>query len=424
MPSTGHVDNAKKLLLALGAIDSYGKLTKKGKRIATLPCHPRLANMLTEADKSSALACDIAAILEEKDPIKDESDSDLSTRLSTLQHLRKTGLSGSWKRIDNIATQYRKLVKVSTWPPILEPEEIGRLVGMAYPERIAMRSESGQYRMAQGGNLVSLHPSDDLARHELLAIASVGSRIFLAAPIAKEHLMGLGNWIETASWNSKEGKAIAREELRLGSLTLSSRSLKQNVTSKIVSAIAEAAPKEGLSMFDFNESVEELQLRIQTVATWHPELELPDVTTETILNSVSTWLPLYIGKATSAQELKKIDIKMVILGILTYEQQQELERLAPSYIQLPSGRRAKVRYRRGADSPIISARLQDCFGLTDTPRVDASKQPVLMELLSPGFKPVQLTQDMEGFWRTTYHEVRKELRRRYPKHSSPENPLA
>ena len=128
-----------------------------------------------------------------------------------------------------------------------------------------------------------------------------------------------------------------------------------------------------------------------------------------------------IGELTM-QELKKIDMTTVIRGMLSYEQQNALDTLAPASIKLPAGRTARIEYRRGAEAPVVRARLQDCFGLKSTPRLDGGKRPVLMELLSPGFKPVQLTQDMEGFWKTTYFEVRKELRRRYPKHAWPDNP--
>ncbi len=152
---------------------------------------------------------------------------------------------------------------------------------------------------------------------------------------------------------------------------------------------------------------------------WHPELALPSVDTGTLLATAGDWLPMYIGRASAVQELRKIDMCAVIWGILGYENQQTVERLAPSHLRLPGGRNARIDYRRGADAPIVRARLQDCFGIRETPRLDEGRRPVLMELLSPGFKPVQLTQDMEGFWRTTYFEVRKELRRRYPKHSWP-----
>ena len=277
--------------------------------------------------------------------------------------------------------------------------------------------------MAANGNVVQLHPDDDLARHEFLAIASLGSRIFLASPVERDFVTSRGRWMESVMWNSREGKAVAREELRVGLLVLSTRQLQSDRRDMIASAIAAAAPKEGLTMFDFNDDVQSLQLRIAVVSSWHPELGLPDVSTETLLASTGDWLPLYIGNASTVQELRKIDLRNVITGLLTYEQQLALERIAPTHIKLPSGRNVRINYRKGAEAPVVSARLQDCFGLTSTPRVDDGKRPVLMELLSPGFKPVQLTQDMEGFWRETYFEVRKELRRRYPKHSWPEKPL-
>lgn len=285
-----------------------------------------------------------------------------------------------------------------------------------------MRDERGHYRLAGGGNIVALHPSDDLARHKYLAVASMGSRIFLASPVDREFVMSQGKWTESVMWNSREGKAIAREELRLGLLSLASRPLKGDARGLIASAIAVAAPKEGLTMFDFNDEVSALQLRISVTASWHPELELPDVSTEKVLVSTGEWLPMYIGNASTVQELRKIDMKNVILNFLSYEQQHALDRISPTHIKLPSGRNARIYYRRGAEVPIVSARLQDCFGMMKTPCLDEGKRPVLMELLSPGFKPVQLTQDMEGFWRETYFEVRKELRRRYPKHRWPENP--
>ena len=423
-PPAGNLANARNLLAALGAIDDRGKLTENGRRIAQLPCHPRIATMLTEAGEMKALACDIAALLEERDPVHDESDADLTTRVALLRQYRKGKLPASWRRIDNIASQYRRLVKAEQDSRDMAPEYIGMLVASAYPERIAMRDANGSYRTAAGGNMVRLHPDDDLARHQFLAIASMGSRIFLAAPVEENFLKSKGTWMESVMWNSREGKAIVREELRLGLLTLATRQVKSDARGLIASVIAAAAPKEGLTMFDFNDDVEGLQLRIAVAASWHPELNFPDVSTPTVLENAVDWLPLYIGEASSVQELRKVDMRNVILGMLSYEQQQALERIAPTHIKLPTGRNARIHYRRGAEAPVVSARLQDCFGLTSTPRVDEGRRLVLMELLSPGFKPVQLTQDMEGFWRETYFEVRKELRRRYPKHRWPEDPLS
>ena len=166
-----------------------------------------------------------------------------------------------------------------------------------------------------------------------------------------------------------------------------------------------------------------LQRRVATLKAWHPEMDIPDLSAQALLDRASDWLPLYIGKASTTAELRKIDMCEVMTGLLPYESRQALERLVPGHIQLPGGRRARVDYRQGAEAPVVSARLQDCLGLLDTPRLDGGRRPVLMELLSPGFKPVQLTSDLRSFWTTTYFDVRKELRRRYPRHRWPDNPL-
>ncbi len=175
-------------------------------------------------------------------------------------------------------------------------------------------------------------------------------------------------------------------------------------------------------MFDFAApEVELLQRRVAWVSARHPSLSLPDVSTEAVLARAGEWVPLYIGKATTVAQLKKVPLRDVLWGFLSYEQQQALDRLAPTHITVPTGSHIALEYRQGASMPVLRVRLQECFGLTDTPRVDG--EPILMELLSPGYKPVQLTSDLASFWKGTYFEVRKELRRRYPKHHWPENPL-
>ena len=176
-------------------------------------------------------------------------------------------------------------------------------------------------------------------------------------------------------------------------------------------------------MFDFSEEVQNLQRRVAAVAAWHPELELPELSTDAVLARAGEWVPLFIGKATGVAQLKKLDLTAVLWSFLSYEQQLSVDRIAPTHVTVPTGSHIRLEYRQGADVPVLRVRLQECFGLLDTPRVDEGKRPVLMELLSPGYKPVQLTSDLRSFWEGTYFEVRKELRRRYPKHSWPDNPL-
>lgn len=417
----GHWTQAGSLLLDLGAIDANGRITKSGVRLSSLPSHPRIARMLADAgsERDAALGCDIAAILEEKDPVNLPRDADICTRIDLLRRQRRGNPSGQWRRLTDIAGQYRRLVHCGEDNSPCDSEKTGYLIALAYPERLAMRATHGRYRMA-GGEYVTISEEDPLARQEFLAVATVSKRIFMAAPISKDDVSAMGRWMENVGWDSRNGRVVACKELRVGTLVIESHQLEGSRREAVVEAICQAASKYGLSMFDFNDNVQRLQTRIATVSDWHPELELPSVETDTLLASAVEWLPMYIGKASTVQELRKIDMCEVIWGIVGYDNRQTVERLAPSHLQLPAGRRAQIDYRRGADAPIVRARLQDCFGLKQTPRLDEGRRPVLMELLSPGFKPVQLTQDMEGFWRTTYYEIRKELRRRYPKHAWPE----
>ena len=197
--------------------------------------------------------------------------------------------------------------------------------------------------------------------------------------------------------------------------------------------LCEAVRKEGRSIFDVSDAVKNLQRRIATVASWHPELALPDVSMDTLLAGADAWLPDYLeaggpgsptALAATTDRLKRLDLATVIWNQLTYAQQQAVERAAPTHIVVPTGSRIQLVYRQGAEVPVLRVRLQECFGLADTPRVDGGRRPVLMELLSPGYKPVQLTSDLRSFWSGTYFEVRKELRRRYPKHAWPDDPLS
>lgn len=425
-PARGHIAEGRRLLTLLGGLDKQGRITARGRKMASLPCHPRIANMLVQASAVGlgALAADIAAILEEKDPLGDENDADIGTRIDLLREQRAfKGLRDKrFSRIARIAAQYRRMMSCDEDNSTVTADNIGALIACAYPERIAMRQSDGVYRLPSGEN-VRLNEADNLSAHEFLAVASLGRRIFLASPVSRDVLMDLAQPHENISWNSREGRLVARREMRIGVLVIASRPLDNPSSDVLAHTLCRAAVKEGRSMFDFNDDVTRLQQRIATVAEWHPELVFPDITTEHLLTTASEWLPMYMGRATTVQELRKIDICEVIKGIVGYELMERSDAIAPTYLRLPGGRNARIDYRPGNPVPVVSARLQDCLGLLDTPRLDGGTRPVLMELLSPGFKPVQLTQDLRGFWSNTYFEVRKELKRRYPKHRWPDDPF-
>ena len=472
MPPRAGVFKAKELLTALGAIDENGNITSIGKRMATLPCHPRIARMIlattnlttstpqgvhlsplgfcrlpeqevhqqhlttsTSHHNNTSLACDIAALLEEKDPLSETGGTDLTLRLSALRTARRKKQLGRWQRIAKIAAEYRRMAHTDEDNRDPAPTEVGLLVAYAYPERIAHSTNSiGGYRLASGAN-VQLDAADQQSAHSWLAIASLYSapgttgRVFLAAPIAPDDLeKEFVKEVDNIAWDTKQGCVVMQREQRIGKLILSQKPIHDADKERLKGIVCEAMKKDGLTMMAWSEkAVEQVQRRVAQVAAWHPEMALPDVSTEYLLSTAAQWLPFYLEEGgrvkTSVQELRKLNLAEIIWNILPYEAQLEVDRLAPTHIEVPTGSHIRIDYRSGAEAPVLSVRLQECFGMERTPCVDDGRQPLLMELLSPGFKPVQLTQDLASFWQGTYFEVRKELRRRYPKHYWPENPL-
>ena len=444
MPPRAGVFKAKELLTALGAIDENGNITSIGKRMATLPCHPRIARMIlattnlttsTSHHNNTSLACDIAALLEEKDPLSETGGTDLTLRLSALRTARRKKQLGRWQRIAKIAAEYRRMAHTDEDNRDPAPTEVGLLVAYAYPERIAHSTNSiGGYRLASGAN-VQLDAADQQSAHSWLAVASLYSatgttgRVFLAAPIAPDDLeKEFVKEVDNIAWDTKQGCVVMQREQRIGKLILSQKPIHDADKERLKGIVCEAMKKDGLTMMAWSEkAVEQVQRRVAQVAAWHPEMALPDVSTEHLLSTAAQWLPFYLEEGgrvkTSVQELRKLNLADIIWNILPYEAQLEVDRLAPTHIEVPTGSHIRIDYRSGAEAPVLSVRLQECFGMERTPCVDDGRQPLLMELLSPGFKPVQLTQDLASFWQGTYFEVRKELRRRYPKHYWPENPL-
>lgn len=440
-PPPAHLAQARQLLQLLGAIDTQGRITAHGRRLSSLPCHPRIAQMLLSApdDTARAMAADIAALLDERDPLASTltDDADLNTRLAELRRQRERGHGqGVWARIISTAQQYRRLVHCAESNEMASALLTGQLLAAAYPERIAQAYDDtcGRYRMANGESF-TLPLTDALTSHTYLVAASLNSgRLFLGSPVSIESLRPLAQRTEHIAWDARQQQLITRQEWRLGSLVIESRPLHmghdaqaaETMRQLMLDALCQAVPKQGTTMFDFSDQVGQLQRRVATVAQWHPELNLPDLSTEWVLTHAHEWLPnSLMGQRipTNVSELRRLPLHEALWMLLSYEQQQTVNELAPTHITVPTGSRIRVEYRQGAELPILRVRLQECFGLIDTPRVDNGQRPILLELLSPGFKPVQLTQDLRSFWQNTYYEVRKELRRRYPKHSWPDDPL-
>lgn len=428
-PPKGHLAQASELLHELNALE-HGRITDHGKRIHELPCHPRIAHMLVEAEDLNLvdLATDIAAILEERDPMND-AGIDINLRIETLRRFRgENRLNNHWSRIEKIADSYRRLFNIEPDNGPVDPYETGLILSQAYPERIAFArpGNNAQFQLANGKYAMVGH-RDDLAHEPWLAVAHIDARdgmgkIFMASPLNPRDLAPLVKEREVVVWDTRKGGLIATKDLRIGSIVLQSKPLPAPDEKHLVNAISEAIKKEGAQLLDWNEEVLQWQNRVLSLRKWNPEENWPDVTQDTLLITNSEWLSPYLDGVKRPEDLKKIDLKEVLQHSLPYELQQKLADLAPDKIDVPSGSSIRLLYRNNGDVPILSVRLQECFGLTDTPKVNAGKTAVLLQLLSPGYKPVQITGDLKSFWSDAYFEVKKDLKRRYPKHYWPDDP--
>ena len=441
---------ARQLLLSLGAIDEKGIITPLGRQMSALPCHPRISRMILRASALGdvALACDIAALLEEKDPLaQKENDADMAERISLLRRARRHKNLALFARIAQVAEAYRSMMRTKEDNADVATEAVGRLVAYAYPERVAMQMDrAGRYRLASGDE-VRLDRSDPLSSYPWLAIAKSfsnsslkggeqkaspsrggwGGSVFLAAAVEPSDLEELATERDHVAWDAGQDCLLMQREWRIGRLLLRSKPIHDAPRDLQERVLCDAVTKNGLSMLSWSDDVSALQRRVAQVAAWHPELNIPDLSTSHLLETAHEWLPFYLDDAghlrTTGTALRKIDLCGALWALIPYDLQQQIERLAPSHIVVPTGSRIRLDYRQGADAPVLSVRLQECFGMKETPCVDDGRVPVLMELLSPGYKPVQLTSDLGSFWQNTYFEVRGELRRRYPKHYWPDNPL-
>jgi ATP-dependent helicase HrpB len=437
-PPAGHLAQAADLLRRLDAIDEAGRITPQGRRMHALPCHPRLAHMLTraaqtdEAQGSTAarsLAADIAALLDERDPMGREAGVDLSLRLEELRRRRSRGgsaLSGAWSRIEQSAGAYCRLMRVGVSEAVVDHTLAALLLAYAYPERIARRrSEQGaDYRLAVGTS-AQLPEGDDLAASAWLAVAEVddrSGRIHSAMALDEGELDEFAVVRDVVAWDAREERIAAQREWRIGNLLLRARPLTDVDPERITDALLEAVERSGERLLALaDDDFLRLQARILSLRAWHGEA-WPDVSTPTLLSSCRTWLTPYLVGVRSGDDLRRLPMAQILLASLSYEQQQELDRLAPERIEVPSGSRIRIDYAADGAQPVLAVRLQELFGLAETPRVDDGSRPLLLHLLSPGFKPVQITSDLRSFWDGAYHEVRKELRRRYPKHVWPDDP--
>jgi len=442
-PPAGAVNQAKEILRQLGALYE-NKITPRGKEMLRLPTHPRIAHMLLEASafdlvegsKSNdtsllTLATDIAATLEERDPLNKNAGADLSLRIETLRKWRGgervTADRNVLERIERLASAWRKIFKINKDNSIPVDSDVGKLLAEAYPERIARQLEKlgPRYKLVHG-RVAKLPDHDALIRNSWLAIAQLDSgsgegKIFLAAPLIESDLIHRAEDKESVLWDSEKG-ILATSEKRIGNVVLSSKPL-LNVSSELrIDILVKAFQSEGLKLLSWSDGHREWQARVMSLRTWRGEESWPDVSDENLLRTAHEWLTPFLNTVYKPSDFQRLDVNQLISTLLPWDLNSRLEQLAPAKLSVPSGSMIKINYSMNGDAPTLEVRLQEMFGLLETPTVNGGRIKVMLHLLSPGYKPVQVTQDLKSFWQTAYHEVRKELRMRYPRHSWPEDP--
>jgi ATP-dependent helicase HrpB len=441
-PPASHFAQAQAVLLALGALDQQGRITPLGKKMAELPAHPRLGHMLLAAAEHNAspLACDLAALLSERDISKGRDRSaDIEDRLHALAAFRSEGPAAA-KSLEADTDACRRVIQTSRQLREHLPKPArhkggdataGELLALAFPDRIAQRRGEGrgQYKLASGRGAV-LPAHDRLAAHEYLAVAELDAgkiegRIFLAAPLAKEALLSLfGARLQRedkVSWEAESGTVKSQRLLRLGELVLEAAPLAKPSSEAVLAALLSGLRTLGLPALPWSDKARELQARMESIRFWQPEAGWPEVSDSYLLETLDQWLPPYLTGMRSAEQLKKLDLSAILAARLDWQQQSRLEREAPTHLTVPSGSKVRLRYTPG-EPPVLAVRLQEMFGLADTPKICHNTVPVLLHLLSPAQRPMQITQDLRGFWEGAYHAVKKELRGRYPKHHWPDDP--
>ena len=434
-PPAAAFQKARGLLTQLGALDVSGRITPHGRAMARLALHPRLSHMVMKAtelrDRTSA--CELAALLTERDLLRrSESvpDADIRARLDLL---RGTVVRAEVDR--EALRRARAEVQACSRAGGGEAGEagqisVGRLLALAYPDRVAQRRAGGTGRfLLRNGVGGYLEPQGLSVEEYLVACELDGlvpeSRILLAAPIALEEIRELFRADiepdELVDWDDRTKAVLARRRERLGALVLHEVRIARPDPAKVAAALLQGVRSQGVQMLPWSDGARRTRERITFLRRL--DSRWPDVSDAALADTLEQWLGPHVDGLSKLSDVGGLDLGAALLDLLGWERRSALDRLAPTHLTVPSGSRVPVDYG-DPGGPVLAVRLQEMFGLTDTPRVAGGVVPVTLHLLSPAGRPVQVTRDLAGFWRTTYFDVRKDLKGRYPRHHWPDNPLA
>lgn len=435
-PPAAAFNQATELLLTLDAIEAPApgqyRLTTRGEQMVELPTHPRIAHLILCGAELGLLpmAADLAVLLTERDPINSDS-ADISRRLEWLQ---SPATDSRRKRLRQLASQLRNSCPELTVQPVAAPESprwIGYLIACAYPDRIAQQRDSGaaRYRLSQGRG-ITLAEHDALRQHDWLAVATLSSRegqasdrVRLAAALDPAlfdtYLSGLKRHHEVVQWDIQHPRLRAERQTCIGCLVLERTPLTNIDPERKRSAILALLRQDGLRLLTFTPAVDNFRHRVAFAATQLDDDTWPDFSDLHLLDTLEHWLAPWLDPVTHRDDLARLDLFTLLRNQMNWSQQQQLERLAPERIEVPSGSSCKIDYSHAP--PVLAVKLQEMFGCHETPCVGRGV-PLTLHLLSPAQRPLQVTSDLTGFWAGSYREVQKEMKGRYPKHPWPDDP--
>ncbi|WP_375740241.1 ATP-dependent helicase HrpB [Pseudomonas boanensis] len=443
LPPPAAYAQGRDLLQRLGALDDGGALTRHGQAMAELPAHPRIAHLLLrgQALGLGALACDLAALLGERDILRG-GGADLHSRLALLagEDRSARGARGGVQRARQLARQFRSYLRGPATEAVVEPGDprwLGCLLALAYPDRVAQQRRPGgaEYRLANGRAATFGEP-DALMKEPWLVIVDLGSRqgqreerIYLAADLDPSLFEGplaeQVHALEVLDWDEREGVLRAERQRKVGELVLAREALAGLDEEARSRALLGLVRRKGVELLPWTAELRQWQARVALLRRLDlaekGDSEWPDVSDAALLASLEDWLQPWLGKVSRLSHFGNLDLPGILQGLLSWPLPQRLDELAPRTLEVPSGSRIRLDYSE--DMPILAVRLQELFGLADTPRIANGRQGVKLHLLSPAQRPVQVTQDLASFWRNTYAEVKKDLKGRYPKHYWPDDPL-
>lgn len=436
-PPKGAFAQAVTLLQTLGAVDQQGRVMPLGRRMAELPTHPRLAHMLIHAPGDQRqLVSDLVALITERDPLSIRDDgSDLTLRLALLKQWREKNLReprhrSACRHLDRVSKDWLRRLRVKGGGESSSLLSVGELLALAFPDRIAQRSAHGRFKLVTG-RAVRLAEDDPLAGEDYLVAVHLDAgqnegRIRLAASIGLQELRALPEiTLEERSvvcWDRREERVITSSEEVLGALVLSRKKLTNPDPESVKAAMIDGVRTLGIRALPWSKALRQWQLRVNWLVARLDDSEWPDLSDKWLSDNLESWLMPWLDGIQSKQQLQRLDLQAILLTRLSWDQQQTLNSWVPTHLTVPSGSKIPLRYTAD-EAPVLAVRLQELFGLNDTPRICQGRVPVMLHLLSPAHRPIQITDDLAGFWQRTYAEVKKELKGRYPKHYWPDNPL-